>query len=196
MQAHGVPFLFAGTVSPAQCWPQPLAGAALPSWFWAQKPWGSSQLLLLGCHSDPGTSVWCKMWLLIFVMTCPAASTAFYVCWNLQRWNWREPSCEWVFPFPSAFLNPLFIYFFLVSFFSENKKKQNSDKISPSFTSFLCTTKCAKYFCSATSRFYFSSCFINMGWFLFICFKLMFISVLKVFLGEFSFTLNTAGMFK
>lgn len=135
VQAHGVSFLLlqcpdAGTVSPAQCWSQPLAGAALPSWFWAQKPWGSCQLLLLGCHSAPGTSAWCTMWLFIFVMTCPTASTAFYVCWHLQRWNWREPSCEWAFPFPCAFLNPLFIYFFWCLSFLRIKRNKTQRKLA------------------------------------------------------------------
>lgn len=70
----------AGMVSPAWCQPQPLAGPALPSWLQAQKLWGSCQLLLLRGHSSPGNSAWCKMWLFMFVTTCPAAGTAFYVC--------------------------------------------------------------------------------------------------------------------
>lgn len=112
-------WLDAGTVRPAQCWPQPLPVPSLPSW--AQKPWGSCQLLLLGCHTSPGTSAWCKIWLLLFLMTCPTAGTAFMFA-DISKGGIREN--KGLFFLVHFWTHFLFTFF--VSFFFEKKRKQNS----------------------------------------------------------------------
>lgn len=126
---------------------------AAPAWV-PQFPWDCSLL---------------QMWLLMFVLLLVQIFILFA---GISKGGIREnhlvnecfilPVCFWT--------HFLFTFFFFNVFLFWEKKKQNSEKISYSFISFLCATECAHTSAVRSDRFYFSTCFINRGCFLFIYF--------------------------
>lgn len=168
--AHRVPCFVlqcrdAGAVSPAQ----PLPVPALPSCSGHKSLGEVARCSCLGATVPLGLQPGAKCGSSYFQLLVPLLAQLIMFA-DFSKGGIRENKG---FLFPAHFWTH-FLFTFLVSFFFDKKKKQNSEKISYSFTSFLCTTKCAHTSGVRSDKVLFlflcSSCFTNMGWFYFFFF--------------------------